>query len=173
MKIGIVADDLTGANATGVRLTKEGFTSATIVYSNEIPHSHPLEAVSIDTDSRYAADEVVVERVQRAMNSFEEWGAKIICKRIDSTARGKIGLEIDTVVNELGENSVASVGAPLHASDRRTSGGYSLVDSSPVQGTGLAKGPLKPSEESCLRAIIAETSKRTRSHIGLNSVLRG
>jgi len=173
MKIGIVADDLTGANATGVRLTKEGFTSATIVYSNEIPHSHPLEAVSIDTDSRYAADEVVVERVQRAMNSFEEWGAKIICKRIDSTARGKIGLEIDTVLNELGENSVAIVVAAFPDSDRITSGGYLLVDSLPVQETDVAKDPLKPIEESYIPAIIAENSKNKISHIGLNSVLRG
>src|SRR5699024_1501781 len=120
MKIGIVADDLTGANATGVRLTKEGFTSATIVYSNEIAHSHPLEAVSIDTDSRYAADEVVVERVQRAMNRFEEWGAKMNCKGIDSTARGKIGLEIDTVLYEFGDNNVAIVVAKFPDLDRIT-----------------------------------------------------
>src|SRR5690625_1317709 len=171
MKIGIVADDLTGANATGVRLTKEGFTSATIVYSNEIPHSQPLKAVSIDTDSRYAADEVVVERVQRAMNSIEEWGAKIICKRIDSTARAKIGLEIDTVLNELGENSVAIVVAGLPDSVRVTSRAYLLVDCLPVQETDVATDPLTPIQDSYIPAIIAESSKNTISHNRLHSVL--
>src|SRR5690625_7899899 len=87
------------------------------------------------------------------MNSFEEWGAKIICKRIDSTARGKIGLEIDTVLNELGENSVAIVVAAFPDSDRITSGGYLLVDSLPVQETDVAKDPLKPIEESYIPAI--------------------
>src|SRR5699024_1863282 len=109
--------------------------------------------------SRYAADEVVVERVQRAMNSFEEWGAKIICKRIDSTARGKIGLEIDTVLNELGENSVAIVVAAFPDSDRITSGGYLLVDSLPVHETDVAKDPLKQIEESYIPAIIEEKRK--------------
>src|SRR5699024_916602 len=95
------------------------------------------------------------------------------CKRIDSTARGKIGLEIDTVLNELGENSVAIVVAAFPDSDRITSGGYLLVDSLPVQETDVAKDPLKPIEESYIPAIIAENSKNKRSHIGLNSVLRG
>lgn len=173
MKIGIVADDLTGANATGVRLTKEGFTSATIVYSNVIPDSHPLDAVSIDTDSRYAPDDVVIKRVKRAMQSFSEWGAKVICKRIDSTARGKIGLEIDTVLNELGDKSVAIVVASFPDSDRISSGGYLLVDRIPVQETDVAKDPLMPITQSYIPAIIEEHSMNKVSHIGLNSVLQG
>lgn len=32
MKVGIIADDLTGANATGVLLSKNGFNSATAVF---------------------------------------------------------------------------------------------------------------------------------------------
>src|SRR5699024_688487 len=121
----------------------------------------------------YAADEVVVERVQRAMNSFEECNAKIICKRIDSTARGKIGIEIDTVLNELEVNSVTIVVAAFPDSDRITSVGYLLVDSLHVQATDVSKDPLNPIEESYILAIIAENSKNKISHIGLNSVLRG
>src|SRR5699024_7858339 len=50
MKIGIVADDLTGANATGVLLNKQGFTSATVVQTDEIDTSMDMNAICIDTD---------------------------------------------------------------------------------------------------------------------------
>src|SRR5699024_10733580 len=102
MKIGIVADDHTGANATGALLNKQGMTSATVVQNSESDVSIELDALCIDTDTRYAADEIVVKRVTEAVQYFHGWGAEIICKRIDSTVRRKIGLEIDTVLDNIG-----------------------------------------------------------------------
>jgi|SRR5690625_1742988 len=171
MKIGIVADDLTGANATGVLLNKQGFTSATVVQSNDIDVSIDLDALCIDTDTRYAGDEVVIEKVTDAMKYFRDWGAKIICKRIDSTIRGKIGLEIDTVLNELGNESVAIVVGAFPDSGRISSGGYLLVNGVPVQETDVAKDPIKGITTSYIPGIIAEQSDYAVGYIGLDKVL--
>ncbi|WP_047982088.1 four-carbon acid sugar kinase family protein [Ornithinibacillus contaminans] len=171
MKVGVVADDLTGANATGVRLSKQGFTSATVVFNDTIPEMEELNAVCIDTDSRYASDHIVVNRVKSATQKFHEWGAKVICKRIDSTVRGKIGLEIDTVLDEVGENSVAIVVASFPDSGRVCSGGYLLVDGIPVQETDVAKDPVMPITKSYVPAIIEEQSKFSVGSIGLDTVL--
>lgn len=173
MKVGIVADDLTGANGTGVRLSKQGFTAATIVYKEDIPDYHELDAVCIDTDTRYQSDEVIVERITKAMASFRAWGAQIFCKRIDSTIRGNIGLEIDTMLDEVGENSVAVVVASFPDSGRISSGGYLLVDSVPVQETDVARDPQRPITESYIPDVIRKQSKNEVTHVGLDKVLTG
>ncbi|MUK88723.1 four-carbon acid sugar kinase family protein [Ornithinibacillus sp. L9] len=173
MRVGVVADDLTGANATGVRLSKQGFSSATVVFNDKIPDSRELDAVCIDTDSRYALDEIVENRVNQAIRNLQEWDAKIICKRIDSTVRGKIGLEIDTVLNATGPESVAIVVASFPDSGRISSGGYLLVEGVPVQDTDVAKDPVMPITQSYVPAIIEEQSKYSVGHIGLDMVLAG
>ena len=171
MKIGIVADDLTGANATGVLLNKQGFTSATVVQTTDIETSSEMNALCIDTDSRYAPDDVVIDKVSKATKHFLKWGAQIISKRIDSTIRGKIGLEIDTVLNELGDNSVAIVVGAFPDSGRVCSGGYLLVDGVPVQETDVAKDPQKGIHSSYIPGVIANQSHHFVGYIGLDQVL--
>lgn len=173
MKIGIIADDLTGANATGVRLSKQGFSSATVVYRDKIPDSHELDAVCIDTDTRYANQQVIENRIEKAMQNFREWNAKVICKRIDSTIRGNIGLEIDKILEEVGEDSLAVVVASFPDSGRVSSGGYLLVDGVPVQETDVAKDPVMPITKSFIPEIIQNQSKHSVGHIGLDKVLAG
>jgi len=171
MKIGVIADDLTGANATGVSLNKQGFSVATIVHADQIPNTHHLDAVCIDTDSRYASDQTIKQRVSAAMEKFKIWDAKVICKRIDSTLRGNIGLEIDTVLDYRGTNSVAVVVASFPDSERISSGGYLLVEEIPVQQTDVAKDPITPLTESFIPSIIQKQSKHKVIHIGLDKVL--
>lgn len=171
MKIGIVADDLTGANATGVLLNKQGFTSATVVQTTDLNLSSEMNALCIDTDSRYAPDKVVIDKVSKATKHFLKWGAQIISKRIDSTIRGKIGLEIDTVLSELGENSVAVVVGAFPESGRICSGGYLLVDGVPVQETDVAKDPQQGIHSSYIPGVIANQSQHFVGYIGLDQVL--
>lgn len=173
MKIGVIADDLTGANATGVRLRKQGFSAATVVYGDDIPSSYDLDAVCIDTDTRYASDSVIGKRISETMEKIRNWDAKVVCKRIDSTIRGNIGLEIDTVLKNSPDNSVAVVVAAFPDSGRVLSGGYLLVDGIPVQETDVAKDPLMPITKSYVPEIIQDQSEYVVSHIGLHHVLAG
>ncbi|MBH0156718.1 four-carbon acid sugar kinase family protein [Fictibacillus sp. 5RED26] len=173
MKVGVIADDLTGANATGVKLIKQGFEAATMVYYDQEPASGSYNAVCIDTDSRYARKDVSEMRIKKSMNNLQRWGADVICKRIDSTVRGNIGTEIDMVLNELGERSIAVVVASFPDSSRITSGGYLLVDGVPVQATDVAKDPVMPLTESYVPSIISKQSEYLVTHIGLETVLQG
>ena len=173
MKIGVIADDLTGANATGVRLRKNGFNPVTMVYYNQPIINGPYNAICVDTDSRYSKKEIAARRVETALQNLSEWGADVICKRIDSTVRGNLGIEIDTVLKNLGENSVAIVVASYPESGRITSGGYLLVEGVPVQTTDVAKDPVMPLTKSYIPHIIKEQSKYPISLVGLESVLNG
>lgn len=173
MKVGVISDDLTGANATGVRLVKQGFKTATVVHNIPFPASDQYDAICIDTDSRYAKKEIAVNRVKEAIDNLKRWGAKVFCKRIDSTIRGNIGVEIDTVLNELGENSIAIVIPSFPDSGRVITGGYLLVEGTPVQETDVARDPLIPIKKSFVPAIIEEQSQYPVTHIGLDIVLSG
>lgn len=173
MKIAVIADDLTGANATGVRLTKQGFQATTMVYYDRAIPTSLVDAVCVDTDSRYAQHDIAKERVQKALAHFQDWEADVFCKRIDSTVRGNIGIEIDTMLQTLGENSVAIVVASFPESGRITSGGYLLVNGVPVQQTDVAKDPVTPLTESFIPTIIRKQSQFPVSHIGLEDVLAG
>lgn len=173
MKIGVIADDLTGANATAVRLTQYGFKATTLVhYNQEIP-TNISDVVCIDTDSRYASEKVSKNRVKTTVENLSDWKADIICKRIDSTVRGNLGLEIDTMLDEIGNNSISIVVASFPDSGRITSGGYLLVHGIPVQQTDVAKDPVHPLKESFIPSIIERQSKYEVSHIKLEKVLDG
>lgn len=173
MKIGIIADDLTGANATGVRLAKAGFTSATIVFGGEVPTSSKFTTICVDTDSRYVSAAVAKERVQDTFKQLEQWGADVIAKRIDSTIRGNVGSEIDALLDSTGDESIAIVVASYPDSGRVMSGGYLLVEGVPVQETDVAKDPMNPITKSFVPAVIAEQSHHEIGHIGLGDVLQG
>ncbi len=173
MKVGVIADDLTGANATGVKLIKQGFEAATMVYYDQEPASGSYNAVCIDTDSRYARKDVSEMRIKTALNNLQRWGADVICKRIDSTVRGNIGIEIDNVLHELGDQAIALVVASFPESGRITSGGYLLVNGVPVQATDVAKDPVTPLTESYVPSIIRKQSVHAVAHIGLETVLQG
>ena len=173
MKIGIIADDLTGANATGVGLAKAGFKSATIVFGGKVPTNNEFTSISVDIDSRYVPIKVAKERVAETYLQLRSWGADIVAKRIDSTIRGNIGSEIDALLEMVGNDSVAIVVASYPDSGRITSGGYLLVEGVPVQETDVAKDPLNPIIESYVPAVIAEQSCFGIGHIGLGTVLKG
>src|SRR5699024_10260601 len=93
--------------------------------------------------------------------------------RIDSTVRGKIGLEIDTVLDNIGDDRVAIVVGAFPDSGRIASGGYLLVHGVPVQETDVAKDPVKGIHTSFIPELIKEQSAHSVGYIGLNHVLNG
>ncbi|TQR07793.1 four-carbon acid sugar kinase family protein [Psychrobacillus soli] len=173
MKIGVIADDLTGANATGVRLLKNGFTSATVVFDGEVPTKGGFTALGIDTDSRYCVATEAETRVLKAYEQLSTWGASVITKRIDSTVRGNLGVETDALLTAVGKNSVAIVVASFPDSGRVVSGGYLLVDGVPVEATDVGKDPMNPITKSHVPTLMEEQSNYSVSHIGLGKVLKG
>jgi uncharacterized protein YgbK (DUF1537 family) len=173
MKVGVIADDLTGANATGVGLAKQGFSTATIIKDTPMQALEKYNAICIDTDSRYADKDIAVNRVKNAVNFLKQWEAKVFCKRIDSTIRGNIGFEIDCVLNELGDNTIGIVVPSYPSSGRITVGGYLLVEGTPVQETDAARDPVTPIKKSFVPAIIEKQSQYPIANISLDIVLSG
>ncbi|GGC84439.1 hypothetical protein GCM10007216_13880 [Thalassobacillus devorans] len=173
MDVVVICDDLTGANATGVKLSKEGFKTATVIHGLPVPETG-YDAICIDTDSRYASEEQARKRVTEALEDSQKNGqARIYSKRVDSTLRGNIGSEIEAMLSFIGENSIAIVVSSFPDSGRTTIGGFLLVDDIPLQETDVAKDPIRPIKTSRVENIIQNQTNLPINTIGLDIVLNG
>ncbi|WP_085522780.1 four-carbon acid sugar kinase family protein [Tuberibacillus sp. Marseille-P3662] len=173
MKLAVIADDLTGANATGVKLSKQGISTATIVRGLPLPEED-YDALCLDTDSRYEQPQVAKKRISEAMAFIhKKHSPSVYCKRIDSTLRGNIGAELDMMLDTLGAESIAIVVPAFPESGRITIGNFSLVEGVPLQETDVAKDPISPLRSSKVTEIIASQTDKTISACGINEVLQG
>ncbi|WP_084414104.1 four-carbon acid sugar kinase family protein [Salibacterium aidingense] len=170
MKIGIIADDLTGANASGVRLSKQGFRAMTVLHSAAFPEEEPYDAIVMDTDSRYMDETIAKHRVQSAIGELDNWGAAVLSKRIDSTLRGNVGTEIDTIL-EVKDGAVAVLAPSFPDSSRIVSGGYMLVENEALESTDAARDPVKPITQSWVPGILENQSSYKVDSIPLQDIL--
>ena len=173
MKLYVIADDLTGANATSVLLAKEGFKCSTFIDSqllNNENMSH-CDVVAISTDSRGITREEAYERVSKEVERVKHL-QPVYTKRIDSTLRGNVGSEIDAILDK-DKDSIAVVVASYPDSARISIGGFLLVNSVPLQNTLVAKDPKCPVTNSSIKEIIKSQSKFKVADIQISDVLRG
>ncbi|MFB4210548.1 four-carbon acid sugar kinase family protein [Shouchella sp. JSM 1781072] len=172
MKVGVIADDLTGANASGVKLVKQGFQATTIVHSASLPENSYVDAVVMDTDSRYIDEAIASQRVGRAMKELQAWGADVFTKRIDSTFRGNIGAEIDEMLSHMAEDAISIVMPSFPESGRTMAGGYLLLDGVPLQETYVSKDPIAPITESFIPDLLAEKTRHQVGFVSLSTVMK-
>ena len=95
----VIADDLTGANATGVLLKKMNYKAFTVMNSERIELStlNSCDCVLYPTDSRGVAPEIAYNRVYNVCELLKNDDVKVYCNRIDSTLRGNVGAETDAM----------------------------------------------------------------------------
>src|SRR5690554_571562 len=105
----IIADDLTGANDSGVQLSKQGLK--TRVYIDPLnwqdnSQSNNLfkgDVLVIDTETRDLNGQEAAEATRKIINKLQLKQSKdaIFYKKIDSTLRGNIGKELEVLMDFL------------------------------------------------------------------------
>lgn len=105
----IVADDLTGANATGSLLAKQGRRVGTLMDQGNLQSLADFDVLAVTTDSRGSSSKTAKERVSQVMETFKETEVGFFNKRIDSTLRGNVGAEIDAMLEQLAPETIAIV----------------------------------------------------------------
>jgi D-threonate/D-erythronate kinase len=153
LRVGVVADDLTGAADGGVPLARAGYRTAVAFLGERLnPHPAGLDALVADTDSRAASPAAAAARVRDATSALA--AAPILLKKIDSTLRGPVGAEIAAALEASGR-SRAIVAPAFPAAGRTTAGGVQLVDGEPVHRTRFAADPVSPVREAHLPTLLA------------------
>jgi len=171
----IIADDLTGANATSVLLAKDGYKACTFLrleaYSKK--DGDAFNIISISTDSRAIASNDAYERVSKVVQFFKNEKIKFFTKRIDSTLRGNIGAEVDAVLDHVDEETIAIMVSAFPSSGRVTIGGYLMVHSVPLEKTDVARDPKTPVHTSCVQTLVSGQTKHKVGFIPLQKVFKG
>lgn len=176
--IGIIADDLTGANDTALQFHVRGANTKILLDSECIPHDKKdIEVWALSSESRNCEAWEAVNRVEKAVKAFvENFSFEYYYKKIDSTLRGHIAMETLTILDILGYD--ASIIIPAFPQEGRiTVGGYHLLKGVPIGRSEIAIDPHSPILEShiptLLKSQLDEKQKALVGTIDLKTVMNG
>lgn len=174
--IGAVADDLTGATTTGVLLARS--KARTAVFFNEEAaqkdkNADDLDAILVSSNSRPLPADEAYEKVNSATKALLGMGVKYFTKRIDTTLRGGVGVEIDAMMDAIGNDVVAVVVPAMPQSRRILVGGYSVIDGVALINTPVAQDVRTPVHENYIPRLLDGQSKRNVGLVQLDVVLKG
>ncbi|MCM1339733.1 MAG: hypothetical protein NC191_08690 [Muribaculaceae bacterium] len=155
--VGIVADDLTGANDTALQFKLNNADTNILLNTDTEPKSSAMEqAWAISTESRNISQQDAFEKVKNATEFFvEKINPDFFYKKIDSTVRGNIAVEIMSMLEVL-KWDAAIVMPAFPQEGRITVGGYHLLKGVPIERTEMARDPHSPISESHLPTLLKQ-----------------
>jgi len=174
--IGAVADDLTGATTTGVLLARS--KARTAVFFNEEAAEKTegideLDAILISSNSRPLPANEAYDKVKSATIALKKMGVEYFSKRIDTTLRGGVGVEIDAMLDQMKEGTVAVVVPAMPQSRRILVGGYSVIDGVALVNTPVAQDVRTPVKENYIPRLLEGQTRRKVGLVTLDKVLAG
>ncbi|WP_202079352.1 four-carbon acid sugar kinase family protein [Caldalkalibacillus salinus] len=160
--IGMIADDLTGANDSGVQLAEKGIHTSVLF---DIPNRlQNLDAgVVIDTNSRALSREAAMRETKKAGLFLKQAGYKHIYKKMDSTLRGHIGSELQALAGVFNPDFVF-IAPAFPSMGRTTTNGVHYVHGVQISNTEISRDPKHPVKESSIPNII---ERETGQRVGL------
>lgn len=173
MKLAVIADDLTGANDTGVQFAKKGL-STTVLFSDT--HLQPVhlseDVIVLNSDSRALDFQKAYDIVFNLSTELNKLGVTKVFKKIDSTMRGNVGQEIDAVMDVF-QFKTSFVVPAFPKSKRTTVDGKHYVHGVLLAESEIANDPSCPVKESYLPKLLQEQSKRDIELISISDVQKG
>ena len=176
--IGIIADDLTGADDTALQFYLRGANTQILLDDSTIPENKKNTQVwAIPTETRNCDAPTAYERVKTATKFLaDKLGVEYFYKKMDSTIRGNIAVEALAMLEVL-EWDAAVIIPAFPQEGRTTIGGYHLLKGIPIERTEFARDPRFPIYESHIPTVL-----RTELHnqqdelidlIELRTVIKG
>ncbi|WP_106768966.1 four-carbon acid sugar kinase family protein [Paenibacillus faecalis] len=174
--IGVVADDITGANDIGIMYAKAGLRTHVYSYSPELVDQLPAEkeadVIVLDTDSRFDDAAVAYDKVFAATRALEQLGCTQFVNKTCSVFRGNIGAEFDAMLDALHESfALVTLGFPKNG--RTTVDGIHYVRGIPLSESEFSHDPVHPMKHSDVVGILQGQTSRKVSRIGWEMVDEG
>ena len=166
MKMGVVADDVTGSNDIGIMFAKSGYLTHVHSYKENggsfaAPNQNLAapDILILDTNSRLDPPEVAYRKVFSATRELQQAGCRQFHNKTCSVFRGNIGAEFDAMLDALGlEFAVVVVGFPKNG--RTTVNGVHYVHGKKLEDSEFRDDPIHPMRHSDLAGILQSQTKR-------------
>lgn len=173
----IVADDLTGANATAAGITRRGLRAVSVRVGADHDKlaevSEEYDALVVTTDSRHSSPVDAARAVSAVVEAV--WPVRFVASRCDSTLRGNVGAEAQACIEAVRRLS----GAPTHglaipafpSAERLTVAGRQLFQGHLLENTELARDVRSPITTSYIPQILAQDADLRSAVLGIGSVI--
>jgi uncharacterized protein YgbK (DUF1537 family) len=171
----VVADDLTGSNATGALFARRGLRAVTVSdVAHARRHAAVADVVVVNTQTRHAAVDAARNAVIEAIDAVPD--ATLVVKRVDTTLRGNVGVEMEAALSAVrgrwsGARALFVPAFP--AAGRTTVGGIHLVDGVPVAETDAARDPFSPVTTSRVATLLAGQTRLRTAEVALDIIQAG
>ncbi|MEW9671444.1 four-carbon acid sugar kinase family protein [Ammoniphilus sp. 3BR4] len=165
----IIADDLTGANDTGVQFAKKGFSTVSLLDLSQQEYIQDAEVLVYNAETRSLEPNAAYECIKTIANQLPFAESSCIYKKIDSTMRGNVGAEMDGIM-DVHKFDLAVVVPAYPKGSRLTVGGYHLVHQALLEDSEFSKDPKCPVKESYLPSLLARQTRRKIGHIGIKEI---
>ncbi|MFT9846309.1 four-carbon acid sugar kinase family protein [Aneurinibacillus sp. REN35] len=171
-KLLVIADDLTGANDTGVQFAKRGLATISLLEMESPIETEHTDVLVYNAETRSLTTVESYEKIKKTAASFCLSNIPYIYKKIDSMMRGNIGAEIDALL-EMEAFDIAIV-APAYPKNRRiTIGGYHLVNHHLLEDSEAGVDAKSPVRESYLPTLLATQTEHAVAHVEIAEIRRG
>lgn len=160
VKLLIIADDLTGANDTGVQFSKRGIPVFIVPFtSDESPALHnDYPVLVVNTESRHLSADEAALVVRKIVWQGTESGVTHFYKKTDSSMRGNIGSELEALMLGFGQRILPFM--PAYPKLKRTTrDGFQYLEDKLLHETAFAQDPLEPISDCYVPAIINQQTR--------------
>lgn len=172
-RIGIFADDLTGALDSAVPFAVAGLSTFVSLDTTVPPGASNHYAVtSLNMGSRSRTASEASEQATLAVHRLLDAGFQPVFNKIDSTMRGHVGLELQAAVTVLA-SELAVLTPAFPSTRRRVSDGHLLVRGMPVNQTDVGRDPLSPVAASSVIEVLRRHATLRAIPLPLSSIRRG
>jgi D-threonate/D-erythronate kinase len=167
----VIADDLTGANATGALFARLGLRTRTLAAgSGQTCSPQRTDVTVVTTGTRRLPPKAAAARVAEVLGGQHD--PQLLVKRVDTTLRGPIAAELAVMLaHRRGQRPgrVAALAVPAYpAAGRITVGGLHLLDGTPLARGPAAVDPVTPVHSSRVAELLVAGTPLTAAEVHLD-----
>lgn len=176
MKLGVIADDFTGASDIALMLSDGGMPTAQYVGIPDGPAGDTVEAGVISLKSRTVPAQEAIAASLDACDWLLAQGCEQIifkvCSTFDSTDEGNVGPVTQALAERLGETTVYVCPA-FPENGRSVYQGHLFVNDTLLSESGMQNHPLTPMTDPDIRRVLARQTSWTIAHVPISEVWAG
>ncbi|CCN33611.1 conserved hypothetical protein [Vibrio nigripulchritudo SO65] len=174
MKMGIIADDYTGATDAASFVVKGGLRTLQINRIPNTPLSEEYDAVVIGLKTRSCSTQEAIKQSIDACRWLKRQGCERIyfkyCSTFDSTEQGNIGPVTDALMHEIGTSHTLICPA-LPVNGRTVYQGYLFVHDALLNESGMKNHPLTPMHDANLLRLMDAQSEGQSALISYEDII--
>lgn len=176
LKIGVIADDFTGATDIASFLVLNGLKTVQLCGVSSDTELPDVEAVVISHKSRSCPVPEALDETLASLKWLQDHDCQQIyfkyCSTFDSSSKGNIGPVTDALMEKLGETFTIFQPA-LPVNGRTVYNGYLFVGDVLLEESGMRNHPITPMTDSSLIRLVQMQSKGKCGLIDLATIRRG